>query len=159
MRCIVLLFALTMTWPATASAFEFDSACRRYQVPKALAIAIAQQESSMYPWTVNVAGKDFRPRSREEALAIIKHARELGLSHDIGLMQINSQWLAKLRLSPETVLEPQNNITLGVWILAQEIRRHGLNWRAIGAYHSPDPARARRYAASVLNRLRSAKGA
>lgn len=34
----------------------------------------------------------------------------------------------------------------GKWILAEEIGRHGLNWKAVGKYHSPDPERGRQYA-------------
>lgn len=139
---------------ATTSQFDalFDAPCARYKVPKVLVLAIAQTESSLKPWMVNVAGKDFRAKSREEALRIIYEARARGLSHDVGLMQVNSWWLKYLGISPETALEPHNNAMLGVWILAQEIQRHGLNWKAVGAYHSPTPRRQASYARSVYKR-------
>ena len=79
---------------ATAHADVFDAPCSRYRIPKRLVLAIAKTESGLDPWVVNVAGKDYRPGSRAGALAIIRQARARGLSHDIGLMQINSWWLS-----------------------------------------------------------------
>ena len=132
---------------ATAHADVFDAPCSRYRIPKRLVLAIAKT-------VVNVAGKDYRPGSRAGALAIIRQARARGLSHDIGLMQINSWWLKHLNISPEAALEPRNNATLGVWILAKEIQRHGYNWKAVGAYHSPTPTRQRIYAQVVAQKYR-----
>lgn len=145
--CTFLLFSV----PAQASDPPdlFNEACARFGVPKALVLAIAKTESSLNPWVVNVAGRDYRAKSREQALTIIHTAKARGLSHDIGIMQINDWWLRKLNISPETALEPENNVTLGVWILAREIRRHGYNWKAVGAYHSPTPWRQQQYAHRV----------
>lgn len=152
------LFALTVIFllASTAHAGDiFDAACARYGVPKPLVLAIAQTESSLSPWVVNIAGKDFHPRSREEALRLIHAARARKLSHDIGLMQINNWWMERLGISPETALEPQNNVMLGVWILAQEIQRYGWGWKAVGAYHSPTPARQRLYAQVVARKYKN----
>lgn len=139
MKLILFLLAfLFLTAPALADVF--DAPCSRYRVPKRLVLAIAKTESGLDPWVVNIAGKTYRPGSRAGALAIIRQARARGLSHDIGLMQINNWWLKHLNISPEIALEPRNNAALGVWILAREIQRHGYNWTAVGAYHSPTPA-------------------
>lgn len=142
---------LVFTSPAHASGGTdaFSAASTRYRIPKPLLLAIAQQESSLKPWVVNIAGKDFHPRSREEALRLIHAARSRKLSHDIGIMQINNWWLDRLRISPETALDPPNNVMLGAWILAQEIQRHGYNWKAVGAYHSPNRSRQVAYAHAV----------
>ena len=46
---------------------------------------------------------------------------------------------------------------VGVWILAQCIKRHGLTWQAVAAYHTPierNPDRGRAYAVAVLDRMR-----
>lgn len=107
-------------------------------------------------WVVNVAGKDYHPRTREQALAIIRAAQVRGMSYDVGVMQINNWWFDRLRITPETALEPQNNVILGAWILAQEIQRHGYNWKAVGAYHSPNPERQRIYVHAVAKRYRKA---
>ena len=150
--CFVLALLLLSS---TAYADIFDDPCMRYRVPKRLALAITKTESGLDPWVVNVAGKTYRPGSRSGALAIIRQARSRGLSHDIGIMQINNWWLKHLRISPEVALEPRNNAMLGVWILANEIRRHGYNWKAVGSYHSPTPARQRLYVQAVAQKYKA----
>jgi hypothetical protein len=42
---------------------------------------------------------------------------------------------------------------LGAWILKQEIARYGETWKAIGAYHSPNETKGRRYAEMVKGAL------
>ncbi len=136
----------------------FVDPCSNYNVPIALALAIARQESGTRPWVINVAGKSYFPESRSEAYAIADQAYNAGQSFDVGIMQINSYWLKKYRIAIEEVLEPQKNIAMGVWILAREIQRYGLTWQAIGAYHTPlarNPDRARAYASSVISLMRS----
>lgn len=137
---------------SAALADMFDEPCRKYGVPKALALAIAMQESGGNPWAVNVAGKSYLPASKADALNIVRRAREK--SFDVGLMQINSQWLRRFNISLETAMEPRNNVHLGVWILASAIRTHGMNWKAVGAYHSPTPARQKLYARLVARHLK-----
>jgi soluble lytic murein transglycosylase-like protein len=156
---IVFLLALLLS-PSSVQAFSelFDEPCARYGVPKAVALSIAKVESGFAPWVVNVAGRDFRAKTREQALYIIHAARFYGLSHDIGIMQINNFWLKKFGLSPEVALEPRNNIHLGVYILACEIQRHGPNWKAVGAYHSPTPWRQARYALRVAKFYEQIRG-
>lgn len=155
MKSIIrLLTLLTLLLSLAASALatgytQFDAPCQKYQVPKNLALAIAQTESSMYPWAVNIQGKSFKPKTKAEALQLIAYAKARKLSHDIGIMQVNNWWLNKLGIASETALEPANNITLGVYILAMEIKRHGFNWKAVGAYHSPTPWRQQNYASVV----------
>lgn len=135
----------------------FDTPCAKYGVPKVLALAIARQESGLHPWIINISGRDVRPKSREEALAVARAAFQAGRSFDVGIMQVNVYWIKKYRFPLEVVLDPRANVEIGVWILAQEIRRHGLNWRAVAYYHTPlhrNPERGRNYAAAVLGHLR-----
>lgn len=165
-KCFAFFSMLTvftfLLVPETATADTqlealFEQPCTRYSVPKALVLAIARTESSMHPWTVNIAGKSYQPATREEALRLIRTARARRLSHDIGIMQINNWWLSYLRISPETAIEPANNALLGVWILAKEIKRYGVSWKAVGAYHSPTPSRQLQYARAVARQLKGAK--
>lgn len=44
-------------------------------------------------------------------------------------------------IDPLSLLDPAINESWGTWILAEEIARYGLNWKAVGKYHSPDPER------------------
>ncbi|MCL1915622.1 MAG: lytic transglycosylase domain-containing protein [Desulfovibrionaceae bacterium] len=114
--------------------------------PPALLEAIARQESGKNPLAVNVAGKDHYPASKEEAIQIIRQAQAEEKSFDVGLFQVNSWWIERYRIPPESLLDPAINRQWGVFILEQEIARHGLNWKAVGKYHSPDRERGRRYA-------------
>ena len=114
--------------------------------PAQLVEAIARQESGLNPLAVNIAGKAHYPATQEEAEQLIRRAMAEGQSFDVGVMQVNSWWMERLGLNPLSLLDPAINERWGKWILAEEIARHGLNWRAVGKYHSPDPERGRRYA-------------
>ena len=114
--------------------------------PSRLVEAIARQESGLNPLAVNVAGKSYYPTTRAEAEAIIRQAQAAGKSFDVGLMQINPWWMERYGIPPASLLDPAVNRVWGEWILTREIARHGLNWRAVGKYHSPDVERGRRYA-------------
>lgn len=134
----------------------FDLPCRVLDIPQPVALAIAKVESDFQPWALNIEGRSFRFASREEVLSKAKEARAAGRSFDIGLMQVNDWWLRKYGLSLEAALDPLANIYLGGWILKQELERHGgETWAAVGAYHSPNPVRANRYAAMVFSAVKN----
>ena len=114
--------------------------------PAALVQAIARQESGLNPLAINVAGKSYAPSSKEEATRIIQAAMQAGLSFDVGKMQINRWWIERFSLDPVSLLDTGTNEAWGKRIQAAEIARHGLNWQAVGKYHSPDPERGRQYA-------------
>lgn len=135
----------------------FDGPCAQLGVPKTLALAIARHESGLHPYILNIAGKAVHLRTQEQALHITRQALARGLSFDVGLMQVNVYWIKKYKLPLETVLDPQSNVKIGVWILSQEIKRHGLSWRAVASYHTPlhkNPDRGRAYALAILNQMR-----
>lgn len=136
----------------------FDGPCAEYQVPKVLALAIARQESSMHPWIINISGRDIRPSSKDDAVRIATWALQNKRSFDVGIMQINAYWIKKYGWALDTVLEPVNNVKIGVWILAKEIRRHGLNWKAVAYYHTPlhrNPERGQDYARRIIRHLKN----
>ena len=68
-------------------------------------------------------------------------------------MQVNNFWLKKYDIPLEAALDPLANIYLGSWILKQEIHKHGQTWSAVGAYHSPNKTRGRKYAEMVKDAL------
>lgn len=158
-RALLCLLALIFI---AQPAFGNEKLIRKYakeaRVPPDLAIAIARQESGMNPLCINIEGKDFWPKTRAEAERLARGAAEEDLSYDVGLMQINSQWLKKWKLDPVALLDPETNIRTGIKILKQEIDRYGPNWKAVGAYHSPNPERAMNYANQVFGRMRGRGG-
>lgn len=157
---IAILFCSWSVFPAYAaepSGFDahFERASHQWGVPTALIKAIAQTESDLHPWTVNIGGKSYYPKTKKDALQLIQTAVQQGKMYDVGIMQINRYWLQHFNFRPADIIEPRFNILIGAWILAQEIQRYGLNWRGIGSYHTParrNPARARAYAHKVLKR-------
>lgn len=115
-------------------------------IDPALTRAIARQESGLKPWVVNVAGQDYRPKTRQEAEEVIAWAWATGKSFDVGLMQINSWWMRRHKINPLELLDEETNISWGTRILAQEVARHGYDWPAVGKYHSPNRERGQKYA-------------
>ena len=149
---VIFLWSKPLCAARPAESFEafFPMASVEFGLPEGLLVAVAQVESSLNPWAVNIAGQGYQCVSREEALARAGAARAAGRSFDLGLMQINNWWLDKFGLTLEEALEPRNNIRFGAWILKEELERHGNLRRAVGAYHSPRPHRAGPYADRVL---------
>jgi soluble lytic murein transglycosylase-like protein len=132
---------------------HFSSGCGMWGTPPSLGMAIADVESGFRPWAVNIQGKSHYLDNKDAALALIRKAAAQRKSYDVGLMQINSYWLRRLNLDPADVLEPKINVIIGCWIIAEEVKRYGLTWKALGAYHTPidkNPSRARAYVEKVL---------
>lgn len=76
-------------------------------------------------------------------------------SVDIGLMQINSGWIPKLKkhgITREMLFDPCVNIKVGAWILAKNVEAYGNVWRAVGAYNAKTPWKQQRY----IERVRAA---
>lgn len=112
----------------------FEQAEAKYGIPQKLLKAIAQVESSKNPLAVNLNHR----------------------SYDIGVMQINSDWVPKISaygISAQDLYDACTNIDVGAWILAQEITIHGFNWKAVGYYHSRDPKRQDKYIRIVADAL------
>lgn len=137
------------------SAWEemFERPSRDLGTPAKLLAAIAKVESGFKPWSLNVEGRPYIFDSKAEALGKAREAWDAGRSFDVGLMQVNRWWLSRFGVSLEAALDPLANVYLGGWILKRELERRGSVREAIGAYHSPDPARAGRYADLVLGAL------
>lgn len=134
----------------------FYEASVKWGVPKTLLIAIANQESSLKPWCLNITGKDVYGANRAEAIALGEQAMQQGTSFDTGLMQINSYWLKKYKLEVKDIIDPRTNVLLGAWILAKEMEKYGLTWRAVASYHTPvrkNPQRGMAYAQKIMQRM------
>lgn len=112
----------------------------RYRVSPILIDAIIKTESDHNPLAININTNG---------------------SEDVGLMQINlATWLptiAQQGYDRNSLFDPCTNITVGSWVLAQEVQRFGYSWEAVGAYNAgPSPDRALRrssYARRVFDNL------
>lgn len=115
-RFITALLLLPVS--AGASAMCFREAAEQYGIPEVLLQSIAKVESQNNPLAVN---------------------KNSNKSADYGLMQINSTHLdalAKWNIDKDALLKDAClNLKVGAWILADNIKRFGYNWNAIGAYN------------------------
>lgn len=116
----------------------FDRAGAYFNVHPLLLKAIARQESSMNPRAVG---------------------QNTNGTQDIGMMQINT-WhlregsqLARVGMTRDRLFDPCTNITVGAWVLADAVSRHGMNWKSVGVYHSPTEWRQKDYAAKIQRHL------
>lgn len=107
---------------AQAHSTCFEEAGARYNVNPDLLRAMAKVESSM----------------RSDAINATHKARTKSV--DLGFMQINSRWLPTLEkhnITREALLQDAClNLKVGAWILSDNMRRHGPNWTAVGAYNA-----------------------
>jgi type IV secretion system protein VirB1 len=93
-------------------------------------LAVVQTESQGNPYALNTQVASYYPASREEAAARLDDALRAGRSTDIGLMQINSQWLGRLRIPAEALLDPCTNIRVGTAILSRDYARTWAKYQA-----------------------------
>jgi soluble lytic murein transglycosylase-like protein len=136
MRKTWLATLLSLVFSGVVSAACFDDAATRYGVPASMLRSISRVESGGRPDAVN---------------------RNADGSVDLGHMQINSRWLPTLQrygIDQTALFNPCTNTYVGAWILAQNIRRIGYDWMAIGAYNARSPEKRLVYAKKVAAILR-----
>lgn len=132
-RLLCLLGLLAACGQASAC---WEAAAGRYGIDPRLLYAIGKTESGLNPRAYNRSNKNG--------------------SYDIGLMQINSQWLPTLRrhgITEQDLLDPCVSIQVGAWILAHNVKRLGYSWNAVGAYNAADPTLRLSYALKVYRNL------
>lgn len=103
--------------------FCLRDAGSRYQVSPVVLWGIAKTESGFNPKAIN---------------------RNTNGSEDVGMMQINSGWLPKLRqygITRSHLFDPCISLYVGAWIMANNIQRHGNTWKAVGAYNAATPSK------------------
>ncbi|WDF75231.1 lytic transglycosylase domain-containing protein [Novosphingobium sp. KACC 22771] len=88
-------------------------------------------------------------------------------SYDLGPLQINTWWAARIATligRPEAHVrhwlrfDPCFNAEAARWVFLTALRSTGSYWKAVGAYHSPTTWRQRNYVGSVAGHLSSRFG-
>jgi hypothetical protein len=143
-------------WACASAQAPFD-AMHTSVDPKILA-GIALNESAYngraWPWTLNVAGRGFFFRTREDAYRAILYLISNGRSDfDIGLMQVNFGYHGKRFASPWDALAPATNIRVAEEILNENYRLTHSAVKAVAYYHSANPAPGREYIARFVKHL------
>jgi hypothetical protein len=135
-RAGIVIFGILLTFQCQANAC-FATAAVQNNVPESILKAIAQVESN------------------GDSTAISSNADG---SQNYGLMQIHESWLPSLKrqfgFTKTTLLEPCNNIKVGAWILAGNLRRYNNDlWRAVGFYNAKSTNLQNRYVKKVRSAL------
>nr|WP_277183530.1 transglycosylase SLT domain-containing protein [Caballeronia sp. BR00000012568055] len=143
-------------WACASAQAPFD-AMHTSVDPKILA-GIALNESAYdgraWPWTLNVAGRGFFFRTREDAYKAIRHLLSDGrCDFDVGLMQVNYCWHGKRFKSAWDALAPATNIRVAEDILNENYRQTHSAVKAVAYYHSANPAPGREYLARFVKHL------
>lgn len=113
-----------------------------------------------YPWTLRAEGRPYYAKTRKDAERELKilQARFKRPNVDVGLAQINTRWHGHRVKNLTDLLDPYTNLTVAAQILNESMNRYPNDaYRAIGAYHSGDPKRGRRYARFVVRVYTSLK--
>lgn len=109
----------------------FEEAARYHNVDPWLLMSIAYVESRFNPKAIN---------------------KNKNGSYDTGMMQINSIWIPTLKkkgIDKSLLNDACASTYIGAWILSDNIKRYGYNWKAIGAYNSANPKYGLPYAKKV----------
>ena len=131
-----LFSLLVLPTALSCQAACFEQAGARYRLPPSLLKAISTVESGSNPAA--------RHRNRDG-------------SEDLGHMQINSRWLGSLAaygIGRAQLFDPCISTHVGAWILAQNIRRLGYGWEAVGAYNARSPEKRAAYARKVAAQVK-----
>nr|MBU2749205.1 lytic transglycosylase domain-containing protein [Acidithiobacillus montserratensis] len=97
--------------------------------------AIVQAESGGHPWALwdNTAKRGYYPKSRKEALRILRVLMAQGHQVDVGIAQVDTENFAQYHLTARTALNACQNLRAGSRILRaawQKARSHGLSGQA-----------------------------
>ena len=140
---------------AKISALSFQTLAQSCaaDVPVSTLEAIARTESALHPyalsinrphglarrqgWNRGMITLERQPVSREEAVAWTQWLLAQGITVSIGLLQVNSEHAALLRLTPEQLFDPCTNLRSGAALLsatyAATTRVHGEGFAALDA--------------------------
>ncbi len=113
---IVIFAWVPFLLPRSADAFCFEEAGKKYGINPGLLQSIAKVESGLNAKAVNVNKNG---------------------STDLGVMQVNSAWIEKLKLNRKELLsDPCYNVMTGAGILKGCIDKWGYTWQAVGCYNA-----------------------
>jgi soluble lytic murein transglycosylase-like protein len=66
--------------------------------------------------------------------------------------------LARAGIGEEHLYDPCVSLWVGAWVLADNIRRHGSTWKAVGAYNAGSAKKQRAYVRKLRKTLRALLG-
>ncbi len=162
--------ALALSVPAayTSEAHASAGACEReilaaaakYNVPAGILYSVGLTETgrkgSLQPYALNIEGKAYFAKDKQEALRTFQTARSGGAKLiDLGCMQINHHFHGDQFSSPDEMLNPRRNVEYAAAFLARLHARHETWTMAVARYHAGpnnDPAQ-KKYVCRVIANL------
>lgn len=119
----------------------FRSIAQQTGVHETVLFAIAMNESrrgdAPWPWTLNVAGRGYYFKTREEAWRAANWLLERGRNNfDIGVMQVNWKYNGSRFRSTWEALQPSMNIRVAADIVQENFRKTGTWTDAVRWYHN-----------------------
>ena len=135
----------------------------REDLPSKLLEAIAYVESGMgkrgfggglvsCPWSINVAGKGYTFKSKQEAITAVHNFKRRGYeSIDVGLMQVNLKHHPFAFKSLDQAFDPATNIAYAARFLRALYGKYRSWPAAIKHYHSANPMLGAAYLQRVMN--------
>ncbi|WP_375331689.1 lytic transglycosylase domain-containing protein [Candidatus Tisiphia endosymbiont of Temnostethus pusillus] len=124
---------------------------KEHNIPSGLLKAIAEVESEMKVYAVNLGGKAFIAKSKAEASKnILSYLRKGHTNIDIGVMQINWYWHKRHFSSLDEMLTPKTNVEYAAKLLTDLYLQHGDWQKAVRLYHSAKPYYHKQYSRKVL---------
>ncbi|HID66351.1 MAG TPA: hypothetical protein EYP32_05965 [Aquificaceae bacterium] len=124
-----------------------------YKVNPYILFAIAKVESNLNPYAIEVIsnkklpincskrrknGKYYYscfPKSKDEALKILKLAQKEGANYSLGLGQINKIWIERYKLNAEKLFDACYNVYWSAYILNRCYKFFGNSWKTIDCYN------------------------
>lgn len=129
--CSVNIASAQETQPAPEKIAQLVTACAPQVHPNTM-LKILKHESGFQPYLIGVNETPHKTYSFKSAAEAARKARELiaqGKSIDMGLGQINSANLPALKMTPEQVFEPCENIRASAYILTQAYKQTSAQFR------------------------------
>jgi hypothetical protein len=114
-------------------------------IPRNLLSAISLVESGRkvgetvvpWPWTINANGKPYVFASKQEAIAMVRKLRLIGInSIDVGCMQVNLKQHPNAFPTLEAAFDPASNIAYAAKFLKAKKANQGSWMGAVAHYHS-----------------------
>jgi len=145
--------AALIATPAAASCTAAAAiAARLTGVPAALLVSVAQVESGLHPWTLNVDGRDVRYTSHAAALEGLRRAIGQGARNvDGGCWQVSSRHHGQA--NAELALDPLRGALYAALYLTDLRARTGTWTKATQWYHNRDTQKGEPYADKVTQAL------
>lgn len=134
---------------------------KHHQIPTGLLHAMSKVESGRkatpqgdvmaWPWTINVGGKGYYFRNKEEAIRTVRLMQARGItSIDVGCLQVNLAHHPHAFKTLEEAFEPEQNVAYAAHFLKKLKNEHKTWAKAVAHYHSAHPIYHRPYQKRVF---------